>query len=256
MRLEPQDRYDSATAKYHRGQLHLAAIAQAVEAYQEDEPWTLKSEPDGDELVHRLTINRQPPTEWGPIVGDFLHNMRSALDNVACGLVHNFDAGVDVRNMQFPLNPAKLSNEAWRLGKNRRAIEVVAAIHRRHGAALELLQRLSNQDKHRMVTRAAVRMQVARLEKDEEGRFVSLICGPEVDRDTWKRPLESGDIVSRGKLPGAGVGFRLALMVDDEPIEIVELNKIRDAVAETLDFLASGIWPDGETLTFSAEVPE
>jgi hypothetical protein len=64
------------------------------------EQWTM---PDGEWQVTRCdAVLRRPPLEWGLIAGDAIHNMRSALDHLACVLVGE-NGGEITRSTSFPL---------------------------------------------------------------------------------------------------------------------------------------------------------
>lgn len=149
--------------------------------------------------------------------------------------------------MQFPIarDSVQLQHkERSRLLNIPPAIQVIETVRAKHQAALLALQDLSNQDKHRLITTAVVRAQAASVIVDPASNTASIVCSPDVDPTLWQTPLQSGDVVGRGRLPGMGITFRLALMVDGHAYEITILNTIRDAVATTLHYFAFGNWPD------------
>jgi hypothetical protein len=118
-----------------------------------------------DEATHaweeRLHILRQPPLKLGVIVGDYVHNLRSALDQLVWQLV--LLAGAEpARRNQMPIEdtPDKFARNAKRM------LNGVSAGHRAtleraqpyHAAAelltehpLRVLRELSNVDKHQVV---------------------------------------------------------------------------------------------------------
>jgi hypothetical protein len=72
-------------AKLRRANTHLETLAKLVDEFAASEPYTLDREP-GDrpnELAYRLHIRHETPAEISTVIGDVLHNLRSALDSVA-----------------------------------------------------------------------------------------------------------------------------------------------------------------------------
>lgn len=242
---EPARRFEGARIKFARGQEHLAEIAQLVADHERQDPYKIRTE-TGEETLYRVEISSEPPFTLGAVIGDFLHNMRSSLDLVACCLVEYFMTAPDLTKVQFPLEfkNGRLNDRGrkWLLD-HPEVIQIVEGAHVRHGPALEALQSLSNQDKHRLITTAVVRVQAAKLIFDYANNTASFDCSPDIDPELWQTPIETGSIIGRGSLPGVGVAFRLALLVGDRAFEINKLNAIQLAVAEILDFALFGKWP-------------
>ncbi len=71
-------------AKTARAQHHINDLEQAVSDYLRSDDWRIEREqsPDGRELVLRLRIRTAPPIVISTIIGNALHNIRSALDSV------------------------------------------------------------------------------------------------------------------------------------------------------------------------------
>ena len=73
----------SARLKIHRAYNHLGTFDKHVKRFRETQPYvvTRELERDGAEHVYRVHVRGQPPLYLGTIVGDILHNVRSALDS-------------------------------------------------------------------------------------------------------------------------------------------------------------------------------
>jgi hypothetical protein len=76
-----------------------------MDAFLWREPHNSRAEvrPDTNEILIRAIVREQPPASWGPVLGDFIHNTRSALDHLAIALVLSNDPGADIDRAGFPL---------------------------------------------------------------------------------------------------------------------------------------------------------
>jgi hypothetical protein len=145
------DRLEAAVAPYNNGDFHSVS--------------DLKRE--GEWLVCRLAVAKAPDPEWGLWVGEFLHNTRSALDNLVWQLVLANDETPWCKN-QFPIftkpwgvpNKKRIGEMLRGVGADERAfIEELQPnrgghIHRVTKRALAVLANLSNIDKHRYLNPA------------------------------------------------------------------------------------------------------
>ena len=84
-------------AKVGRAKEHLDALKSSIEsATVGGECYVVVKEanPDAGEYVFRIRINKQPPiTEWSLLIGDCLHNTRSALDHLFWALLLKKNTG-------------------------------------------------------------------------------------------------------------------------------------------------------------------
>lgn len=244
--VTPVLRLNGALIKYDRGVKHHADVAAIANKFREGGA-TLYSEGEKPDIIYRVRLGEGPPAELGAIIGDFLHNMRSSLDLVACCLVQHYEPTASLVQVQFPigdLTKALPANERKRLANLAPVIQIVEEIRVRYPDALAALQVLSNQDKHRLMTTAATRAQVALVDVDAAANTAKLIVTPDNDLEIWSRPLKDGDKIAFGQLPGAGIGFTLALVVDDSAIPLTVLNSILWAVGDILGFAQRGKWPE------------
>lgn len=155
-------------AKIDRADEHFRALDALVGAYLHSDPYRVVGEERVDKAQWHydvfLEVDSYPPDEvWGPIIGDVVHNLRSALDHLAWQLALPIARSEHPRKIAFPIflilpkrdDPAssKRAKDLARMLCHLRpdchaAIEAVQpgvdAIH-----PLWLLHALWNTDKHR-----------------------------------------------------------------------------------------------------------
>lgn len=162
--------------KLERADEHLKALLEECESYFDGKPHDYTTEADfaTGTYVVRMTINRPPPIRLALICGDFIQNLRAALDHLASGLVTR-----PTRKTQFPifgkqskfneqvLAPAQQGRDGYLTGLDleseafKRIVSYQPFNRSRHQAdlgnhPLYQLAELSNEDKHRTIlTRAA-----------------------------------------------------------------------------------------------------
>jgi len=172
--------------KLDRADAHVAALDAEVSAWLAREPYTLYGEFEswpkfgkGESFgLYHLKFRDVGaiPSEWSVVVGDFLHNARTALDHLVWQLVLANDATPGVSN-QFPIcltpdefaKSAKLRLRGMR-NDDAQAIEDAqpyaneefrdySPLQLKIDHPLAILRELSNTDKHRVLnpTLAAVR---------------------------------------------------------------------------------------------------
>lgn len=82
--------------KLDRAHKHLEALDAELATFFEANPYGTftKFNPHTGEHSLRLRVRKEPQPGWGTIVGDFIHNARSALDHVAWKLVEHGPCGL------------------------------------------------------------------------------------------------------------------------------------------------------------------
>jgi hypothetical protein len=85
--IDWMDRTSSWWAKMDHAKKHADALHKIVSDYEATKPIRIEPEPIGDEIAYRLHISRPVPIEISLMIGDILHNVRSALDALMFGLV-------------------------------------------------------------------------------------------------------------------------------------------------------------------------
>lgn len=154
--------------------MHAQALGESVTDWQ-GHPLSAHGEISEDRRQYKLVLDDfavVPPVElWGMLIGDCVHNLRSALDNLCFSAARlKRDPPADPRSIQFPIATtteafnsnaqrtlSQLPIEAARLLEHFQPFQKGTPDEiQRH--ALLMLQHLSNQDKHRIPQVALLRV--------------------------------------------------------------------------------------------------
>jgi hypothetical protein len=159
---------DDSRAKLGRAKLHIDCLRASIREAGQGDPYTIPLREDLDQDTGTLyfRVDRIPsqPEYWGLLIGDTLHNLRSALDNgwwqLACHHLKRTPTEEEAKKIQFPiLKPGG----TWNEGSVKKWVGPVAAKFTGElqpdpgGYApdvfhpLATLNRLSNVDKHRNI---------------------------------------------------------------------------------------------------------
>ncbi len=162
--IDPNHPLAGVRTKLARAQEHLDALDDGIGAFMEREPYFVSYErkPDGTEHIWRVHVREQPPLALGPMIGDFLHNARSALDHLAWQLAILSGKEAPGRNTSFPVCDTEnafrakgVRNKVADLTKEYRAAVERAQPFQIGGAArdhwLWHLNELSRVDKHQIL---------------------------------------------------------------------------------------------------------
>jgi hypothetical protein len=169
----------SCWLKIQRAKEHFATLQSEISAWMKTEFLRVVKEADAEGRVHRVfveVINQPPSDRWSLIAGDCVHNLRSALDSLVYGIAI-YQTGQnppkDERVLQFPIvsSPAAFLKQRYRISSLSTSvqseIEKTQPYNRPHPEfppVLELLNILSNQDKHRMLNVVAAAPNRASIE--------------------------------------------------------------------------------------------
>jgi hypothetical protein len=220
---------DGIRLKLKRAHKHLAKLDAKVRPWIEDVPHDFRSEIDAEagEYAAYVVINKTPPLGWSIIVGDFVHNVRSALDQFAYLLVpgagrhtafplyddrEDFDCAVRLaakRRRRGPLTGLDPDSRAFAL------IELAQPYRGEHGAKyhpLHTLRELSNEDKHRTILGSAVGI----VTRDGEAKL-SIDCGDIEYTNFWivtDRPMEHDAQVMGADVKITGDNPHMSVEVD------------------------------------------
>ena len=154
---------ESVDAKVQRAKVHLESFHAEAAKWTETARPTFIRKVNQECTAHWLVFyveDPYPPIELGVIIGDFLHNLRSALDSLICGLIHKTDPTNACSRRQFPIFTDREKYLAKRKdmlrGIPQGAVAVVDELqpHWRPETTRELdplviLSTLNNHDKHR-----------------------------------------------------------------------------------------------------------
>jgi len=169
-----------AWGKLKRAKEHFDVVRTRVEPVDRGDTYrvTLDIAPDTGEYVFRVQDLEPLDPDWGLIIGDCLHNARSALDHLMVSLfaLATGQEPADIGNVQFPIHsdPKRFARATVELRKHPGFSGYMARIEELQpfnwgntsiwgrtqlglpvqslvGGALERLSRLDNVDKHRIV---------------------------------------------------------------------------------------------------------
>src|SRR5688572_1441682 len=78
-----------AYIKIERAKEHVQDLETEITAFLGREPYRIVRQDDANtgEQTYRVLVSEDGPLRWGAIIGDVIHNLRTALDHLACQLV-------------------------------------------------------------------------------------------------------------------------------------------------------------------------
>lgn len=144
--------------KIARAKKHLHDLTVETAEYLLGDPHQVVTEKDNEtgEYVCKLSIRREMPPMWGAIVGDCLHNLRSAFDMLAHALVRH-GGGTTSNYTKFPISSdVRFVNgdiASALVGASAKAIKLVRRLRPYQGGvgAFWFLHMLDIADKHRLL---------------------------------------------------------------------------------------------------------
>jgi hypothetical protein len=160
-----EHRLSGVIEKYNRSSKQYDELLSEMDTFFNADPGPHFSKGEFDseawEWVERVQVREEPPIRFGVILGDVLHNLRSALDHLMWQ-VTLLDGGKPDRQTQFPIvreSEAKFEKVAQRQipglsVAHRELVKQVQPFHageRAEAHPLAVLATLSNTDKHQIV---------------------------------------------------------------------------------------------------------
>jgi hypothetical protein len=155
-------RLDGVRFKIERAKRHLIDLDLEVEKFLATHPLRIDTneiDPETGDTLAKVVVKRQPPPILGLIVGDLVHNLRTALDYAAWQLVDCND-GRPGRHTQYPISMTQDDFEDNGRARLRGAAEAAiraVSLHQPFRIAtprmhpLAVLSALDNRDKHRLL---------------------------------------------------------------------------------------------------------
>jgi hypothetical protein len=149
-------------AKIERAKEHIEQFSREWDWFLRDvEPYRVLSEEDPEmgDLVYRVEVDDEVPAmlkRSSLIIGDSIHNLRSALDLLACQIVED-NGGTVKRSTGFPISESREEFETSGLkkinGASEDSIKLLWKVrpYKRGNEALYCLHRLDIADKHRLL---------------------------------------------------------------------------------------------------------
>ena len=162
--MDRSEAYDH-DLKLYRALQHLERLEVEVKRWLGGNPYSIGIESDPERRENALWVNplHPPPADFSLIIGDCLHNLRSALDSLVYTLAianHGSPLSKDIaKKMQFPMTKDcdGFRSSKWRIRDipdgAQAEIEGLQPYNRRQNYArdpLWVLNELSNIDKHRL----------------------------------------------------------------------------------------------------------
>jgi hypothetical protein len=258
-------RLDSVLAKIERAQEHARLLDHEFEAWRQQDPYGIAQQVNRDLTRHSLVIaiKTPPPLQrWSLLLGDAIHNLRSALDHLVYAIsVHELQADPPPNGAHCAFVIADTRRE-FRARRRRiealslpvqQAIADVQPYQRQHVSMpplLALLRDFDDADKHQLIAvvlqrPAAFHLSVSgpglRLEDHRvDSPFVDLVDGAEIAWVTCTRPTPhlhfNGSVavaIVVKHAPGPGPGIErtgvVALLLEDLLPEVREVVRIVSA---------------------------
>ncbi len=251
---------DGVHSKLQRADTHLQTLQAEIAAFFDREPYGFRQELDREAGTYRLCVDgvrEDPPLLWSVIVGEFVYDLRSGLDQLACQLA--LVSGGKCDRTQFPIFTAEpISGQplaAWRrmtagmsepILKEVRRVQPYTAGDAAKETALAILNALSNEDKHRLPF-----ARVSAVARHEQGT-IGLIVVNDIEvldsEITTGVPLKDGDQVARATIsagPNTEVSFKgpipmdIAFGVGPHHVPMQGLVEIREATQKVAARLAA-----------------
>lgn len=214
-------------AKLDRAAEHLEALSNELSRFSERDPYRIVPDPGLDEgrKVLRFRVDAEPPIKLSLIFGDFIHNLRSALDNLVCQLAY-LDGATSCKTTQFPIcdSPERFAKgrDRWLAGLNEKHIADIERLQPYEGRDTALVRSLravrdfDNIDKHQAIHAAFAaldpRPQTLRGKRNRTDSAVALAIYPV----TIGKPLYDGAVLARVEVIGAegNLGPDMGMQID------------------------------------------
>lgn len=152
--------------KIERAKHHIDTLEKSIMDFLNSNPYDILGEigPEGYYIL-RLKINQTIPSEWSAIIGDILHNLRSALDLLACQLIRVPNPEHDCSWVSFIISEnhrkfkTSLEKSEFKM-QGKSVIEIIKSLKPYKGGEENywLLHRLNIQDKHRLLVLAYAKL--------------------------------------------------------------------------------------------------
>lgn len=226
-------RLAGVVAKFNRSKQQFDVLRSEMKEFFELDPAPHDSrgyfDPETWEWIERFQVREPPPLRFGVVLGDCLHNLRSALDHLICQLTL-LDGGTmaDCTKTQYPI--ASESEEQFegmanyripKLSKRHRAMVKQTQPYRAGDGAfahpLSILAELSNTDKHRVLnpTFSVMKSDAASV----LGGIVDHYQGDGPDPAKSWRMLDSGSRLEHGTA-WLRVGFDREILTERPSVEV------------------------------------
>lgn len=211
--------FQGAYLKIARAKHHRQLLQRALRRFRDRYPYRTDTKFDADsgENVSYIHIPRQPLPEWGLIIGDAVHNLRSALDHAVWQLAWRQGTPTNERTIQFPIcdtaddfraqGANMIAELSWQAREHIAKLQPYQKFDRDRDRALRLLRDLDNTDKHRLMHLVMMKSMGAGVVAPPgvSIEFIADATGPLEDGDIlgrWRAITDTGESVRLDLSPG------------------------------------------------------
>lgn len=253
--------------KLDRAKTHFRALHEEMGKFLRDQkPHFFRGEVDMEKsrYILRVHVNKDPPPEWSLLVGDFVQNLRAALDYLVWQLVrangqepgrsNAFPIMADIptlRNGNLPRWNSFLRGVHPGAIESIRKFQPYLARDGHHSHPLRRLQLLSNEDKHRTILRSYATLPDPEI-ADPRAKLTPVrdIGAIQEQRLITERPLKDGDEILSSDLriigPNPQIQFKGEIPFDvafgERPVALQGLHDIFDAVDAVIAHFAKAFF--------------
>jgi len=193
--------YESVCLKIERAKTHVHNLDALIGKFGQQNPYRLVGnlDPNTGDSIFRFAKVAPLPSDIPLIVGDAIHNLRSALDHIAWALFERYktDPKVKRREVFFPVWQSKQVCEAELARKvkmfGQKAVDAIAKAHPYKGGnqTLWYLHELNLADKHRLIVAivAQAGMDITPFVEDGFARLAKMSGLPTTSVPQFKRRL-------------------------------------------------------------------
>ena len=251
--------------KINRAKKHLADLNLAIAAFKARGPhsFSIEIEPETGYEVYRFREREAIPSEWGAIIGDCVHNLRSALDLMANELVIA-NGGTPTQYTVFPIASSRERFYARTIqaidGVSDRAKWLIERLNPYEGGGGPLwrLHAIDIRDKHRLLIPVAARHEMFFLRSHMLGPGYDhlprapRLGGTPIDRKfplkegdkllIYNRPVPSSDFEDKTEFDFAfEIAFGEGQIFDGDPV-LPTLHQLVDFTESVIDVFAREIF--------------
>jgi hypothetical protein len=213
-------------AKIERAAEHLDALGAELRAFSDRDPHGISADAELDKgrQVLRFREREKPPIKLGLIFGDFIHNLRSALDSLVCQLAY-LNGAESCDRTQFPIcgtaeqfaEQVKRRRLAGLRSDHIASIETLQPYEGRYldaQLALVVVRDFDNIDKHQAIHAAATALDPR---PEAMGAWREVPEGDielEIEPVTVGQPLYDGAIIARVRLIGGTLKPNMGMEIE------------------------------------------
>ena len=253
------DRRAHIETKIERAEKHIRDLENAIKSFIKTNPYAVLGQQDAETgmYVYKLKIVRHPPLGWSAILGDAIHNLRSALDILVWQLILA-EGNKPSRKNAFPVSSSPKGFESHLKekvkGVSPQALELFKAAEPYKGGKHEglwILNELDIRDKHRLlvpVFTQAGGVSINEMFDDLLGTDAFTRGGIVFINPADKGPMKDGDIVfSAPEKPDTDPQFRFHIAFGEG--DIIEGQPIQPTLTQFLDLVKGILEPFGPLLS-------